>query len=210
MKDICILSDFDGTITKKDGLYSFISKYAQNNWEEIEQMWANGKIDSKTCLIKEFELVPNLSEKLISDFVKTVEIDEYFIDFYKNLRQKNIDFFIVSDGIDYFINQILKKYNLDDIKIISNHGEFFNKNFVITFPNDYKGCKNNAGTCKCKVLSDLKKRYQEIIYVGDGVSDYCVADKADILYAKLRLFEYCKKNEILCIKYETFNDIELF
>ena len=31
-------------------------------------MWADGKIDSKTCLIKEFELVPNLSEKLINDF----------------------------------------------------------------------------------------------------------------------------------------------
>ena len=150
MKDICILSDFDGTITKKDGLYSFISKYAQNNWEEIEQMWANGKIDSKTCLIKEFELVPNLSEKLISDFVKTVEIDEYFIDFYKNLRQKNIDFFIVSDGIDYFINQILKKYNLDDIKIISNHGEFFNKNFVITFLMIIKGAKIMQGLASVK------------------------------------------------------------
>ena len=63
MKDLCILSDFDGTITTCDGLYSFISVYAQEGWKQIEQDWVDGKINSKKCLIEEFKLVPNLSEK---------------------------------------------------------------------------------------------------------------------------------------------------
>lgn len=205
----CILSDFDGTITKKDGLYSFISEYAQGNWEYIEQIWAEGKISSKECLVEEFKLVPNLSEELILKFIKTIEIDESFSNFYDEVIKNKIDFYIVSDGIDYFIERILKKYNLKNIKIISNHGEFKNNSFEITFPNDYKGCKNNAGTCKCKILSNLKNKYEKIIYVGDGVSDYCVADKADILYAKSRLLTYCQAQNIPCKSFETFKDLNI-
>lgn len=206
MKQYCILSDFDGTITLKDGLYSFIEKYAGEGWEKIERDWVEGKIDSKACLIEEFKLVPNLSEELISNFIETLEIDKSFIDFYKNLHDKT-DFYIVSDGIDYFIERILKKYGLSDIHIISNHGEFRGEFFEITFPNDSSECINNAGTCKCKVLSDLRKIYEKIIYIGDGVSDYCVADKADVLYAKKRLLNYCGEKGINCIPYNTFEDI---
>lgn len=203
----CILSDFDGTITSKDGLYSFIETYAQKGWEKIEQDWVEGKISSKECLIEEFKLIPDLSEELISEFIKTLTIDETFVDFYEKTVRKDIDFYVVSDGIDYFINKILKKYYLEGVNIISNHGEFRGEFFEITFPNDYSGCINNAGTCKCKILSDLRKNYDKIIYIGDGVSDFCVADKADVLFAKSRLLDYCKEKGIKCSSFNKFKDI---
>ena len=206
MKPYCILCDFDGTITRKDGLYAFIEKYAKDGWEKIEQDWVEGKIDSKTCLIEEFKLIPDLSEELISDFIDTLEIDETFINFYNNLPEKN-DFYIVSDGIDYFIKRILKNFALEGINVISNHGEFRGEFFEITFPNDSEKCINNAGTCKCCVLSNLRKEYEKIIYIGDGVSDYCVAGKADVLYAKKRLLKYCEEKGINCIPYNSFEDI---
>ena len=205
----CVLSDFDGTITSKDGLYSFIENYASEGWEKIEQDWVEGKISSKECLIEEFKLVPNLSEELISEFVKTISIDETFINFYKKTVEKGFDFYIVSDGIDYFINKILKKYGIENLNIISNHGEFRGEFFEITFPNDSSKCINNAGTCKCGILSDLKKDYDKIIYIGDGVSDYCAADKADVLFAKSRLLDYCREKGIKCQPYNNFNDIIL-
>ena len=205
----CVISDFDGTITSRDGLYSFIETYASEGWEKIEQNWVKGKISSKECLIEEFKLVPDLSEELISEFVKTLTIDETFVDFYKKTIEKGYDFYIVSDGIDYFISKILKKYGTEDIKIISNHGEFRGEFFEITFPNDSSACINNAGTCKCKILSDLRKDYDKIIYIGDGVSDYCVADKADVLFAKSRLIDYCKEKEIKYKPFDKFSDIIL-
>ena len=198
----CVVSDFDGTITSKDGLYGFIETYASEGWEKIEQDWVDGKIGSKECLIEEFKLVPDLSEELISEFIKTLTMDETFVDFYGKTIQKGYDFYIVSDGIDYFINKILKKYGAEDVKVISNHGEFRGEFFEITFPNDSSKCINNAGTCKCSVLADLRKNYDKIIYIGDGVSDYCVADKADILFAKSKLADYCEEK---CINYQLFN-----
>ena len=207
MKELCVLCDFDGTITQKDGLYEFIKTYASEGWERLEQNWETGKISSKDCLIKQFNLVSNLSENLIKTFVENVEIDENFPKFYHLLSSQNIDFYIVSDGIDYFINQTLLKYKISNVKIISNHGEFIKNKFVITFPNDYSLCKNNAGTCKCKVLENLRKQYKKITYIGDGVSDYCVADKADIIFAKLSLKNFCIKNNIKHIPFNSFEDI---
>ena len=208
MDRICILSDFDGTITDRDGLYTFIKNYAVGDWEKIEEDWANGKIDSQECLVEEFKLIPNLSENLISVFIQNdLEIDKYFKEFYNYISNHNIDFYIVSDGIDYFIERILAKYNLKNIKIISNHGEFSDGKFTITFPNKSTNCVNNAGTCKCEILKSLKDKYGKIIYIGDGVSDYCVSDKADILYAKSRLAAYCDKKGIHYTKYENFKQI---
>lgn len=210
MKDFCILSDFDGTISKKDGLYTFISLYAKGDWEKIEQDWVDGKIDSKECLIEEFKLIPNLSEELIANFIQSLDIDENFAEFYQYTNENNIDFYVVSDGIDYFIERILNKYGLSNINIISNHAEFINENFKITFPNDNPKCINNAGTCKCAILNKLRENYKTIYYIGDGVSDYCVSDKADILFAKSRLANYCKERNIKCKEYESFKDIQTY
>ena len=72
MKKLCILSDFDGTITSKDAIYSFISTYAQEEGITVENLWVNRKIGSKECLEKEFALIPNLNEELIDQFFFTI------------------------------------------------------------------------------------------------------------------------------------------
>ncbi len=207
MQNSCILCDFDGTITEKDGLYSFFSQYASKNWIEVERLWEEGKINSKECLKREFEFIADLNEELIVNYLYTIKIDKYFKDFYFFVNNKNIDFYIVSDGIDYFIEKILKINKINNIKIISNHFEFINGDFKITFPNDSKTCINNSGTCKCTVLYEMKKKYKSIIYIGDGISDYCVCKKADKLYAKNVLSDYCSKNNIKHTKFKNFKDI---
>ena len=106
MKDKIIVSDFDGTITTKDALYEFMEKYADKKWLEIEQNWRLHKMNSQDCLIEEFNLIPNLSAELIDNFIDTVKIDPYFIEFNEIRLKNNVDFLIVSDGLDYFIKKI--------------------------------------------------------------------------------------------------------
>lgn len=208
MGDFCILSDFDGTITIEDGLYSFFVQYASSEWKEIEYLWTNRKISSKECLYREFNCVPNLSEKLICDYTKTVKIDSYFNEFCKTLKEKDIDFYIVSDGADYFIKKILSHNGIENINVISNHLEFENDKFVLSFPNDFSLCTTDAGTCKCRVISQMKEKYGKVIYIGDGISDFCAAHKADILFAKKKLLKYCKEQYIEFTEFQNFKDVE--
>ena len=206
MKDIIIVSDFDGTITTEDTLYKFFNTLADSKWQEVEALWRNGEIGSKECLIRQFELVNNLNKNLVDKFCSTMQLDPYFKDF---TEQNEYDFMIVSDGIDYFINSILDNNDIKNINIISNHMEFNEDGYLLTFPNEYNQCKINAGTCKCKVIDELKRKYKKIFYIGDGQSDFCVSHKADKLFAKSSLYKYCKQNNIDCIEYKTFKDIKI-
>lgn len=204
---IVILSDFDGTITKEDSLYNFFDKYADEKWLEVEKRWKDGLINSKECLIEEFELVKNLNEKMIDKYTDAIEIDDCFVEFYNFIKKENIEFYVVSDGVDYFINRILEKNNIKGINLITNHAEFINGKFTLSFPNSNKLCEVNSGTCKCKALRELKKKFNTIYYIGDGNSDFCVAGKADFLFAKSALMEYCKEKNINHKPFKTFKDV---
>ena len=61
----------------------------------------------------------------------------------------------------------------------------------------------------CFSCIKIQLDYEKIIYIGDGVSDYCVADKADILYAKKRLLNYCVEKGIKHISYNDFSNIKI-
>ena len=209
MKEKIIISDFDGTITKKDTLYYFFKENASDDWTTVEELWKSRKIGSKECLIREFNLVKNLSENLIDKFIQTLELSEYFKEFIKLANKNKVDFVIVSDGIDYFINKVLKVNKIENVKLIANHAEFRGNDFIITCPYGSSECKVNSGTCKCKIINDYKKDYKEIVYIGDGTSDFCVADniKTDKLFAKDGLSDYCEKKNIDHIKFDSFKDI---
>lgn len=207
MKDKIIVSDFDGTITELDSLFVFLVHYADKKWLDVERLWRTGKINSQECLTRQFELVPKLSQNVIDKFVDEVKLDNYFKKFNEIRLNNNVDFLIVSDGLDYFINRILQKNDINNVKIIANHAEFIDGKFIISYPNKNEGCATGAGTCKCKIINDLKKKYKEIFYVGDGNSDMCVANKVDYLFAKSNLLSYCNKVSINCIKYTNYSEV---
>ena len=207
MKEKIIVSDFDGTITKQDTLSTFLKTYADVEWLELEAMWERGDIGSAECLTKQFNLVPNISPEMIEEFLDTIQIDEHFKEYNEIRLKNNIDFVILSDSIDYFIKKILQKSNIKNVEVISNHGEFQNGEFIITYPNKNPLCKKVSGTCKCNTVKNLRTKYKQIYYVGDGTSDICVADKADYLFAKSTLLNYCRKEEIRCIEYKTYKEV---
>ncbi|RME18936.1 MAG: hypothetical protein D6800_14980, partial [Candidatus Zixiibacteriota bacterium] len=46
-----------------------------------------------------------------------------------------------------------------------------------------------------------------VVFVGDGYSDACAARRADVLYAKKDLAEYCRAEKIAYTLYDTFEDV---
>lgn len=208
MREKILVSDFDGTITKKDTLSKFLEDYADPKWLDIENDWRDGKFGSQECLVKQFALIPNLTPKLIDEFLNTIEIDEWFLPFCKKAKKNDMPVLVLSDGLDYFINRILDRHKIDFINVITNHA-YFNEygKFILEFPNDSHKCTNDAGTCKCKVVRNLKKLYKTVYYVGDGASDFCVSKVPDIVFAKSGLAEHCKNNGIKYVGYKNYKKL---
>ena len=203
-----VVSDFDGTITKTDTLSKFLEDYAEDKWLDIENDWRDGKIGSQECLVKQFALVPNLTPKLVDEFLDTMEIDEGFFSFVKKAKHIGLPVVVLSDGLDYFINKILEKNKIDFVNVITNHAYFDDRGkFIIEFPNDSRHCTNDAGTCKCKIVNSLKKMYKKVVYIGDGASDFCVSKLPDVVFAKFGLAEYCRENELEYEEYSNYHDV---
>lgn len=205
-----IFCDFDGTITKEDTLNKFLRIYADKKWLELEEEWIHGKIGSKECTLEQMKLVPVLDESEMENFIGGIAIDETFPEFIKYVRENDIDFYIVSDGFDFFINTILKNNGIEGIKIFSNHLHVENGKYVCEFPFANPDCIAASGMCKCSIVKKHKNVTKPLLYVGDGISDFCVSNDLKTIFAKGKLLEYCKKNKEAnngLIGFENFKEI---
>ena len=197
-----IYCDFDGTITKEDSVNKFLSLFADEKWLEVEDRWINGEIGSRQCLLEQVNLVPELPENALKEYIDSIEIDDYFVSFYNFLKKEGYELVILSDGFDFFIKETLERHNLTEIKYFANNLTVNNNKLSIGFNSENTTCERDSGTCKCSKI-EVEKFY----YIGDGLSDACIAGKANTLFAKKNLKKYCDEKEIDYIDFETFEDI---
>lgn len=196
-----IYCDFDGTITKKDSVNGFFEKYTGDKWLESEKLWVEGKISSRENAIIQVGLLKNISQKQLDDYIDSIEIDDYFLDFVDYVKSNNIKLTILSDGFDLFIQKVLERYDLD-IPYYANKLMCNNGVFSIEFPYYNESCDKKAGMCKCQKVKENK-----FGYIGDGTSDLCIASKADILFASKNLHKYCKEKNIKHSHFTSFRNI---
>ena len=196
-----IYCDFDGTITKEDSVNEFLKKYTGEKWLESERLWIEGKISSRENAIIQVGLLKNISQQQLDEYIDSIEIDDYFLDFVDYLNSNNIKLTILSDGFDLFIKKVLERYDLN-IPFYANKLIYNDGNFSIEFPYYNENCDKKAGMCKCQKVKEKK-----FCYIGEGTSDLCIASKADLLFASKNLHKYCKKNNIKHSHFTSFRNI---
>ncbi len=196
-----IYCDFDGTITKNDAVNGFFETYTGGKWLQSEKLWIEGKISSRENAVIQVGLLKNISQKQLDDYIESIEIDEYFLEFVDFVKSKNIKLTILSDGFDLFIQKTLERYSLD-IPYYANKLTYNNGSFSIEFPYYNENCDKKAGMCKCHKVKENK-----FCYIGDGTSDLCIATKADFLFASKKLHEYCEQNKLKHSHFTSFRNI---
>ena len=206
MNNVSIFIDFDGTISKQDiGDKLFI------DFGEIEpahSMLINGEISIKEYWNRVFNsLKENLDERIITEYAGGFDIDSNFIQFINYCKEADYKLAIVSDGFDSYINPILKKHNLDWMIVRCNQMKFIDGKPVPFFPGASESCKCFCASCKRNAVLSLAPPEDIIIFIGDGYSDYCAAEHADIIFAKKHLAAYCNKHRIPHYPFSTFFDI---
>jgi len=196
-----IYCDFDGTVTKEDSVNKFLAEFADAKWLDVEEQWIRGDIGSKECLSRQVELLRDFSSSELDEYVDSIQIDETFVDFCETIKQNGWELIIVSDGFDFFIERILKKYGLD-IPFFANTLTLQDNKLHIDFNFSDSFCPSASGMCKC-----ARTTTEDFCYIGDGLSDVCIAAKAKLLFAKNSLQKYCEKEGMDYVSFNTFEDI---
>ncbi len=200
-----VLCDFDGTISRQDVGNRLFATFASSGWKHPVQDWISGKISSRDCLLAECSLARATREQ-VTRFVLGQRIDPYFKRFLHFCRRQHIPVIILSDGLDFYIDLILKKYGLEDLPRYANHLVFQGSRLVPSFPYFEQGC-GSCGNCKGFHVRRFGQDGRTTIYIGDGYSDKCAVQDADLVFAKGDLRRYCRQHGIEHIPYCDFNDV---
>lgn len=200
-----VICDFDGTITKEDSCDYVGKKILKNDYDEFADLYNQKKIDAKTLTQKIFKKM-KISKKEYISILEEIHIDPYFENFVEFVRQKTLEFYILSDGFDLNIETILHNNNIHGLHIFANQIEFDNTNIKAEFPNYNYSCKN-CGNCKAGLIDILNEENKKIIYIGDSTSDFCASKKGSIIFAKDKLANKLDEEGTKYIKYKNFNDI---
>jgi 2-hydroxy-3-keto-5-methylthiopentenyl-1-phosphate phosphatase len=209
MNKFKIFCDFDGTITENDvwiavGEY-FINK--KDRWVEVIRQFENLEIGARECFLKECELIENFDKKIFDSIIDSQKIDVYFKDFKSYCDENKLPLVILSEGMDYYIERILSNNNID-LKYYSNGFRLTpdEKSFHLEYPySDYECTK--CGCCKRNLIINMCADDEIAVYIGDGYSDVCAVNYADIVFAKKSLASYCWKNNITYFDYKNFDDV---
>ncbi|HHW28607.1 MAG TPA: MtnX-like HAD-IB family phosphatase [Syntrophomonadaceae bacterium] len=202
MKRVFFL-DFDGTITKRDTCFLMVETFAGEGWKEIDEQWVRKEISTEECASLTFKLFQADRDDVIK-LIETVEIDESFPDFLQFCRKEGHAVYILSDGYDVIIETLFKKYGIE-VPYYANR-MIYQDGFQIACPYLNPDC-GQCGTCKSSLMEKLKGDAEQVIYIGDGASDTCPASKADLVFAKDYLYQYCLEKGIPVVRFETFQDI---
>lgn len=200
-----ILCDFDGTIVDKDIINGILDKFADNKWRYYEDLWEQGKVGSTQSVEKQIALMKGTEDQVIEYINKIMKPDPYFSDFVKMCDKKGIELAIVSDGLDIYIKEFLKNYEMD-IRYFTNKLEFEDDGPKVTCPNLNEKC-GWCCTCKFNIVNKYKAAYDKVYYVGDGLTDKHASQVADVVFAKKKLIDICEQQNIEYIEFDDFKDI---
>jgi 2,3-diketo-5-methylthio-1-phosphopentane phosphatase len=201
-----ILCDFDGTIAIEDATDSLLDRFAHPDWLKLEREWREGRIGSAVCMAGQVALL-DASRDVIDAHLATLRIDPAFPAFVDAVIEAGLVLRVVSDGLDYAIKAILRRYGLAGLPVQANR-------LVQTGPRSWKletpfadaNCRIASGHCKCVGAVRAHNKDRRVLLVGDGASDFCAAGEADFVFAKHRLIEHCRHADIPHVSIVGFAD----
>ncbi|RCK73603.1 MAG: 2-hydroxy-3-keto-5-methylthiopentenyl-1-phosphate phosphatase related protein [Ignavibacteriae bacterium] len=207
-----IYIDFDGTISIGDVGYKLFLHFAGDKTNKIVENYINGKLTAIEFYEELIKACGAISSTDLFSFIDVQKIDTTFLDFLnfcstKNQNEKVLDLFVVSDGFDLYIERILKKYQISNLKFFANKLKIQdNGKLTAEFPYTDEECTKCA-CCKRNHLLTLSADEDIIVYIGNGFSDQCAVNFADIVFARDKLQTYCQEKNISYYLYTNFNDV---
>ena len=203
-----LFCDFDGTISVQDATDYVLERLAAPEWQIIQNEWNSGAIGSAECMQRQIALISGSKSELDS-VLDEVQIDPSFADFVQFCMAQKFPITVISDGVDYFIQRILARHAMTFLPVISNRLSIAEDDgkttYRLTSPYQDANCAVRSGMCKCRAVGLMG--HKTTVYVGDGRSDFCVANKPNIVFAKAKLADFCTAQHIPFFAYESFADV---
>ncbi|MFA6467996.1 MAG: MtnX-like HAD-IB family phosphatase [Bacteroidota bacterium] len=203
-----VFTDFDGTIAVNDIGDALFEQYGDIEiCSQSFQEYRNGTINARECWKSGFASFPPVTRQEIREFALRQPVDVYFKIFAEFCEGHNIPVSVVSDGFDAYIDPVLEREMLGHLTRYTNILRFYgNGNVEPLFPHTDSTCTRCAN-CKRNHLLTRSGDDQVIVYIGDGISDRCPVQFADVVFAKDSLVSFCETHNITFHRFRDFSEV---
>lgn len=204
-----VFCDFDGTIARLDTTDLVLRRLAAPEWEIVEAEWEAGEITAAECMRRQVALIGS-DDQALDNLLDTVPLDPGFTTFARWCAVEGIALAVVSDGVDLFIRRILARYGFDHLPVTSNTLQGGPGARTLAQPHARTGCTAGSGVCKCAAVGLFGRPAgygDPVVFVGDGRSDFCVASKADHVFARDKLVTHLEARGLPYTPFTSFHDV---
>ena len=200
-----IQCDFDGTVTEKDVSFMLLDAFADGDWRQWDDKHDAGTITVGRFNQEVFSMV-RASRREMLDYVKArVTIRPGFEKWVAYCRSNLVRLVIVSNGLRFYIDEILGSLGLADIEVHAAETEFSSGGLRVKY----------VGPDGIVLDDGFKESYVErfleggsrLTYIGDGGSDLRPARRCHRVFATHRLLDLCRRDDVACTPFVDFNDI---
>jgi len=197
--------DFDGTITEEDVGFMLLDIFARGDWRRVLEEYKENKIPVGHFNSKVFALVKADKQRLLKAIAGKVKIRAGFHELVAYCRRKGFRFVIVSNGLDFYIQSILRDLGTGNIEIFAAQTRFLPEGLQVQYIGP-EGHPLDDGFKEAYVSSFLKSGCR-VIYVGNGTSDISPAGHCQHVFATDELLARCRKTNLDCSAFTDFSDV---
>jgi len=192
-----VVVDWDGTVTEVDGLHLVLGEFGDETIYDAAENRLGQELTLHQVIALEFESVRAPLADVVAWVRANVRLRPGFDDFARTHRP-----LVVSSGFHELIEPVLEREGLE-LEVRANRLDPRLDGWRALFRNA-KPCPVCGEPCKRADLVGL----DDVVYVGDGFSDRCVAGAASRVFARDGLAEYLATREIPFEQFTDFYDLE--
>ena len=197
--------DFDGTITKEDVSFLMLDAFANGDWRQLLAEYKEDKIPVGYFNTKAFAMIKADRQTLL-DFMKgKVEIRAGFGELLSYCHKKGFRFVIVSNGLDFYIETLLRDIGAESIEVFAAQTQFSPGGIKVKYIGpEGNWLEDNFKESYTRLF--LRSGYR-VIYVGNGISDLSPAQQAHHTFATDELLDSCRQVNLNCTPFVDLNDV---
>jgi 2-hydroxy-3-keto-5-methylthiopentenyl-1-phosphate phosphatase len=203
-----IFTDFDGTITLDD-LGDKIFRDFGGRFEEYHERLKRGELTvPQYWHLLCASLPAGTTLHKLRAWAAEQAADKDFAPFVEFCRAHALPLTVVSDGFDVYIHAVLEREGASDVPRFCNRLESVSGVCLPMFPGRDEACTCFCASCKRNSVLKQTPPDAFVVYIGDGYSDFCAAEHADIIFAKKALATYCNQKRLPHYPFSTFADVQ--
>ena len=192
---LAVLTDFDDTAALQNVAELLLNRFGDPSWMDIRARFRAGELTLKEYQEITFRNI--LADRAeMWDYVKRyASFRPYFGEVWEHCSKYDYPMAIVSQGLDFYIEALLEKEGCGSVPVHAVNTRFDAQGINYEYRYAVPG-KEELGNSKGVVVDSYRNQGHYIVNVGDGMSDFEAAARADLVFAHRVLADECERKEI--------------